>query len=68
MPLFEYRCKECGKPFDELVNHPDDPVSCPFCHANTAEKLLSVFAAGTGSSAGASPTPCGQPRCGSGFA
>ncbi len=68
MPLFEYKCRECGKPFDELVSHPDDPVACPFCKSSNAEKQLSVFAASIGGSSSASATPCGQPSCGSGFA
>lgn len=69
MPLFEYKCRACGKPFDELVNHPEDPVVCPFCKSSDAEKKLSVFAAsvGSGSSASASATACGRPGCGSGF-
>ena len=67
MPLYEYKCDECGKSFDELVSHPDDPVECPFCHSRNAEKKMSVFAASMGSSSGASATPCGAPSCGSGF-
>jgi putative FmdB family regulatory protein len=66
MPLFEYKCTDCGKAFDDLVSHPDDPVECPFCHSRKAEKQLSVFAAGAGSSASPA-TPCGRPSCGSGF-
>ncbi len=31
MPLMQYRCKKCGKKFEELVKKYDDEVSCPDC-------------------------------------
>ena len=32
MPLLEYKCKNCGKIFDELVKKYDDDVFCPDCN------------------------------------
>jgi putative FmdB family regulatory protein len=44
MPLFEYECKRCGNRFEALVR-PGGPVpSCPGCHSEDLEKLLSLFA------------------------
>lgn len=65
MPMFEYRCAECGHKFEELVSSADDFVECPKCHSAKAEKLLSVFAASGSASAGSLPS-CARPGCGSG--
>ena len=47
MPLFEFKCGECGTEFEELLFRRDeaDEVSCPSCGSDTVEKLLSSFAA-----------------------
>ncbi len=37
MPLLQYRCKNCGIEFDELVKKYDDTVRCPKC-GQTAER------------------------------
>jgi putative FmdB family regulatory protein len=45
MPIYEYRCEECGERFEELV-----PASakaappCPGCGAEGAKRLFSMFA------------------------
>jgi putative FmdB family regulatory protein len=68
VPLFEYRCRECEKRFEEFVLGDAKP-RCPKCRSAKLEKLLSVFAvsAGGGASAGSTETPggcgsCGDPR------
>jgi putative FmdB family regulatory protein len=46
MPVFEYRCAECGKKFSALVGmtaEPDD-LKCPQCGGVKASKLVSRFA------------------------
>ena len=64
MPIYEYRCKNCGHEFEKLV--PSMTSSgcfvCPECGKKTADKRLSVFAARTagGGECGAVP---GMPRC-----
>ena len=55
MPIYEYRCESCAERFEELVRRPDDPVACPECGGERAERLLSTFA-GVGGG-GSSPAP-----------
>lgn len=63
MPIFEYRCKECEKRFETLVLGRERPL-CPACRSAKLEKLLSTFAAVTGSSGEPrrveGPAPCGS--------
>ncbi|MBP5786636.1 MAG: zinc ribbon domain-containing protein [Kiritimatiellae bacterium] len=57
MPLFEYRCKSCGRDFEALVT-PSRPASCPSCGSTSLEKRLSVFAPAT-----SSPSCPAAPSC-----
>jgi putative FmdB family regulatory protein len=43
MPLYDFRCRECGERFEELVSERDRPV-CPACGASEPERLLGTFA------------------------
>jgi putative FmdB family regulatory protein len=67
MPLFEYRCRACEKRFEEFVLGDAKP-RCPACQSGKLEKLLSVFAVGSGSGSARSEEPaggcgsCGDPR------
>jgi putative FmdB family regulatory protein len=45
MPLFDFRCKNCGAEFEALVLGSDRPC-CPECGKNDLEKLMSTFAVG----------------------
>ena len=67
MPLFEYRCADCGAKFDELVSSADEAVACPKCRSSKIEKLLSVFAASVSGGSYATAPSCARPGCGSGF-
>ncbi len=51
MPMYEYRCKQCGIKFEILrgITAADEDVKCPKCGAAKPEKLLSVT--------------CGASRC-----
>ncbi|MFV0444752.1 MAG: FmdB family zinc ribbon protein [Planctomycetaceae bacterium] len=44
MPLFEFRCGECGRQFELLVRNHESPT-CPACSATRLEKLMSAPAA-----------------------
>ena len=45
MPLYEYRCSDCGHQFDMLrpMSEADEPAVCRACN-NGAQRVLSVFA------------------------
>lgn len=41
MPIYEYRCKKCGKEFEEWQKFSDPPVeACPDC-GGKASKIIS---------------------------
>jgi putative FmdB family regulatory protein len=45
MPLYDFKCRECGHEFEALVRPVDtDSPACPSCRSRDLEKLLSAFA------------------------
>jgi putative FmdB family regulatory protein len=48
MPLYEYRCAECGKAFEMLrrIADADRDLVCPECRSEQVERLFSTFATG----------------------
>lgn len=57
MPMYDYRCKNCGEVFEELVmssSTPDEEITCPKCKENKAERLISAPMISTGSSSAGS--------------
>jgi putative FmdB family regulatory protein len=63
MPIYEYICKDCGRPFEKIVPRYDSDVDCVHCSSANVEKQLSVFAvAGSSGDQEASGAGCG--RCG----
>ena len=64
MPIFEYRCKKCEREFETLVLGAETP-ECPGCHGSKLEKLLSTFAAVTGTSGSRMEAGTPQGACGS---
>jgi putative FmdB family regulatory protein len=59
MPLFEYRCKKCGKVYEELVfGDRDKKVRCPFCGSDNTLKIISLI--GGISSKSLSISACGD--------
>ncbi len=45
MPVFEFICTDCGKPFEELVLNTSNigEVTCPACHSQNIFKKISIF-------------------------
>lgn len=42
MPIYEYRCPDCGHEFEIMQRMSDDPVRvCPECSAENVSKLIS---------------------------
>lgn len=46
MPLYEYRCQDCGQRHDRRRSYQeaDEPTPCPACHSVRSRRLLSIFA------------------------
>ena len=47
MPIYEYRCQDCGTKFEKLVRRSSDvpELECPSCGKKHLEQELSTFAA-----------------------
>jgi putative FmdB family regulatory protein len=43
VPIYDYRCRACGKEFEAVVRTGDTP-QCPACQGQDLERLLSSFA------------------------
>jgi putative FmdB family regulatory protein len=39
MPIFDYKCKDCGKEFEKLVRKEEDKV-CPDCASKELEQKM----------------------------
>ena len=57
MPIYEYRCPDCGQEFEEIVTSSSQTVVCPKCESEAPEKLMSCCRFKT---AGANMPPIGQ--------
>lgn len=69
MPIYEYKCKKCGKAFDHLARTLSDGAKkCPKCGAKNPVKQFSTFSASVseGGSEKCSLGTCDAPTCASG--
>jgi putative FmdB family regulatory protein len=71
VPLYEYRCLDCGRLFEQLVRSWNEAVDCPACASGRVEKQVSTFAftgtdggPGGGMSMGGGGSCCGRGGCG----
>ncbi|HYZ83938.1 MAG TPA: zinc ribbon domain-containing protein [Bryobacteraceae bacterium] len=48
MPIFEYKCSECGTKFEKLVRNGSTAVACPSCGDERVNQELSTFATRSG--------------------
>jgi putative FmdB family regulatory protein len=44
MPVFEYKCRQCGHQFEYLLLHSSPAVECPACQKHDLEQLISLCA------------------------
>lgn len=59
MPMYDFRCRECERKFEELVRYDQkQAVRCPHC-GGQAQELVSGFAVSGGGGGGA---PVAAPR------
>jgi putative FmdB family regulatory protein len=69
MPLYEYRCGDCGHHFEVLqrLGEGASGLACPQCSRSNLGKQFSTFAAGSGNSSESDfAAACDAPRCGCG--
>ncbi len=62
MPLYEYRCNECGEEFEKMLrfSEADRLPACPKCASSQTQKRLSKVASFGESAAGSVPvSSCG---------
>ncbi|MDH5186650.1 MAG: zinc ribbon domain-containing protein [candidate division WOR-3 bacterium] len=61
MPIYSYKCGECGTAFDILVGVGKDSAEpqCPKCKSKKLERILSTFAVRMGGSSSSSSCPTG---------
>jgi putative FmdB family regulatory protein len=52
MPMYEYRCEECGRLHEQLrrMSEADENVQCPYCGSTTVKRQFSACSIGGGSS------------------
>jgi putative FmdB family regulatory protein len=64
MPIYEYRCRNCGERVEVLVRSGSEEPQCPDCGSTLLEKLLSAPYVMTGRSRAPGRTCCGrEERC-----
>ena len=67
MPLYEYKCRDCGHSFEILqrIGEGSEGLNCPSCGEEKLDKQFSTFA--SSASSGTTPAPSGGCGGGSGF-
>ncbi|MHB8572785.1 MAG: FmdB family zinc ribbon protein [Candidatus Dormibacteria bacterium] len=71
MPIYEYRCQDCDRVFENLSRTYVDggrAVACPGCSGERTSKLLSLFAAPNASTSQEFSCGMGDNCCGGGCA
>jgi putative FmdB family regulatory protein len=63
MPIYEYKCDDCGSKFEKLVRRAGDEVLCPSCGQDHLEQQHSTFSA----RANGASKEMQMPSCGSGM-
>ncbi|QJB55426.1 zinc ribbon domain-containing protein [Pseudodesulfovibrio sp. zrk46] len=66
MPIYEYKCEECGHEFEELVSSQEAVPPCPKCKSEKVAKLMSACAVQTEGSGGGMPDLGAMPPMGGG--
>lgn len=64
MPIFEYRCQDCGTKYEVLHKSSENKsdIICPSCNSLNNRKLLSTFSASMSESAN-SGNSCATGNC-----
>ena len=67
MPIFDYRCDDCGKFSEILVTLSDDQPQCRECGSTNLKKMISKPSSLSGRSVSGFPGPGDTTCCGSTF-
>ncbi len=68
MPIYEYVCEDCKKPFEKLVMSQSEKITCPQCGGRHHTLQFSIIASPSKSNGGSvasgggcacNPTSCG---------
>ena len=65
MPIFEYRCPDCGTLSEILVAASEDKPRCNGCGSDELEKMISAHSSMSGLAASKFPDPGDTACCGS---
>ena len=67
MPLYEFKCRQCGTAFEDLIRNAAEEAEaqCPRCGAKSPQRLLSAAALGLVGAAGGGALSSGG-SCGGG--
>jgi putative FmdB family regulatory protein len=63
MPIFEYRCNDCGMEFEELVSGQNPEIRCIKCKSKNVKKKFSVFGMSGVEKQVSSCTSCSSSSC-----
>jgi putative FmdB family regulatory protein len=65
MPIYEYRCDDCGAKFEKLVRRSADTAElvCPSCGTKHLTQELSTFATHASGAKAAEMPSCPSGRC-----
>ena len=66
MPIYEYRCRGCGRDFEKYVAGASTKVACPACASSDITRKLSVFGLKSDGGFVAYSMPSGGGCCGGG--
>ncbi|MFZ5969361.1 MAG: FmdB family zinc ribbon protein [Bacillota bacterium] len=66
MPIYEYKCDDCGKAFDMLMkmSERDKEMVCPDCGSKQVKKQFSTFGVSEKPGGSQPVPPCGGGCCG----
>jgi len=68
MPLYEFRCADCGQIFDRLQSFDAESPACASCGSTEVNRLISLIGGLVGSGPGGAPRAGGGGGCGCGGA
>ena len=60
MPIYEFRCEKCGRRFEKLcaLGESGQNLRCPECGSPAPKRVMSGFAAATGTETAAASGGC----------